>query len=349
MRATLTAIIGLALTFGTAQAQAQTQGDESRVTPLFAEDSTLELTLDGPIGAIARNAARSTDPEAATLRAGDETHAITLEARGKSRRRRDICKFPPLRVRFDTKSDETSLFHKQGSIKLVTHCRDRNSYNQTILREYAAYRLYNLVTPHSLRVRLLRVTYMDDGTVIATRPGFFIEDGDDAARRVGRKEVDTGDLSILALNQDDAARYAVFQYLIGNTDWAMAVGPDPTDCCHNSKLFGEAKDARELLTPVPYDFDNAGLVDAPYAVPNASLGTRTVRKRVYRGFCRFNNLIAGEVARLQELRPSFEAELASIPGLSEKTQRQMLSYLANGYEDMADAHEIERNLLSKCR
>ena len=325
------------------------QDSDNSITPLFAEDAILDIKLDGPIRAIARRAARSTDPADARLKSEGEIHAITLEARGKSRRRRDICRFPPLRVRFPDKPKEASLFHKQGSLKLVTHCRNSSSYDQYLLREYAVYRLYNLVTPESLNVRLLEVTYTDDGDNIATRPGFFIEDGDDAARRLGVKEVDTGDLPISAINPKDGARYAVFQYLIGNTDWAMAVGPDPTDCCHNSKLFGDATDARTDLTPVPYDFDNAGLVDAPYAVPNEALATRDVRTRVYRGFCRFNDLIPGEVANLQRLRPTFESELRTIPGLSERTVAAMLAYLASGFDGMADARAIERNLIRDCR
>ena len=325
------------------------QDSDNSITPLFAEDAILDIKLDGPIRAIARRAARSTDPADARLKSEGEIHAITLEARGKSRRRRDICSFPPLRVRFPDEPKDASLFHKQGSLKLVTHCRNSSSYDQYLLREYAVYRLYNLVTPESLNVRLLEVTYTDDGDNIATRPGFFIEDGDDAARRLGVKEVDTGDLPISAINPKDGARYAVFQYLIGNTDWAMAVGPHPTDCCHNSKLFGDATDARTDLTPVPYDFDNAGLVDAPYAVPNEALGTRDVRTRVYRGFCRFNDLIPGEVANLQRLRPTFESELRTIPGLSERTVAAMLAYLASGFDGMADARAIERNLIRDCR
>lgn len=344
----MAALLSLAL-FTSLAAPASAEEKAGKATPLFADDSTLDITISGPIDEIARKAARSTDPKSAQIEAAGEAHAIQLSARGKSRRRRDVCRFPPLRVELDAKADETSLFYRQSGLKLVTHCQNRESHDRYLLGEYAVYRLYNIVTPESLRVRLLNVTYTDEGKVIATRPGFFIEDADDAARRLGRKEVDTGDLPVSAIDRDDAARFALFQYLIGNTDWAMAVGPDPTDCCHNSKLLGESKSAREALTPVPYDFDNAGLVDAPYAVPNKALGTRNVRERVYRGFCAFNVLIPAEAARMRELRPAMEAEIASIPGLDAKTKDKMLRYLASGFGDIADTGAIERNLLRNCR
>lgn len=342
------AIIGLALVMASGQ-PALAQSVTEKGTPLFAEDEIIELRIEGPIGKIAREASRSTDPQPAMISLAGESHPIDLSARGKSRRRRDVCRFPPLRIHLKEKPAETSFMHRQRSLKLVTHCRDSSSYDQLVLREYTIYRLYNLVARESLKVRLARVTYVDDGRVIAERPGFLIEDPDDAARRVDLKEVDTGDLPVNALNREAAVRYALFQYLIGNTDWAMVAGPTPGDCCHNTKLFGSAKDARQELTPVPYDFDNAGLVDAPYAEPNAALRIRSVRNRVYRGFCATNALVPEGAARLISLRTAIEDEIRSIPGLAPDTQENMLGYLEAGLADLADASSIERKLLKKCR
>lgn len=322
---------------------------EPDVTTLFAQDETLSITITGPINEITRRAETSTDALPAMLKTGDETLGITLSARGKSRRKRENCRFPPLRVAFTEKPGETSLFHRQGRIKLVTHCRDRDPSEQTLLREYAAYRLYNLVTPESLRVRLARVTYIDDGKEVANRLGFFIEDADDAARRLERKEIDTGDISVSWLDQQDAARYALFQYMIGNTDWSMVLGPQGDNCCHNSRLLGDDKAARRSLTPLPYDFDNAGLVDASYAFPNATLGTQSVKTRVYRGFCVFNGLIPAEAARFRSMRAQFEAELEAIPHANEKTRQRMVKYLSGFFEDIADSETLDRKLLKKCR
>ena len=322
------------------------QDSDPVVTPLFASDDTLEVTIAGPIRTIARNAEKSTEAYSARLEASGETLAITLAARGKTRRLKENCQFPPLRIAFPDKPGEQSLFHRNGRIKLVTHCRDNDRSEQTVLREYAAYRLYNRLTPESLRVRLARITYVDDGKMVAERLGFFIEDVDDAARRLGRKELDVVEVPLSALDQQDAAGYALFQYMIGNTDWAMAVGPPGGRCCHNSRLVGDDKQAREGLTPIPYDFDNAGLVNASYAVPNAQLGTRSVRKRVYRGLCRFNALIPAEAERLRRLRHDLEREIAAIPHTSQRTREGMVDYLEGFFRDMG---ELDRKVLADCR
>lgn len=332
-----------------APSPAAAQGDAGAVTPLFAEEDTLEITITGPVRRIVRQAPRSTDAYPARLETAGESHAIMLSARGKSRRKRENCRFPPLRIAFPERPGDTSLFHRQGRIKLVTHCRDRGASEQTMLREYAAYRLYNLVTPESLKVRLARISYIDDGKLVARRLGFFIEDTDDAARRLGMKEIDIGDIPVNRLDQQDAARYSLFQYMIGNTDWSLVLSPIGDDCCHNSKLLGESADARSALTPVPYDFDNAGLVDAPYAAPNPQLRTTSVKVRVYRGFCRFNSLIETEAAHLRSLRGALEAEIASTPHAQPRTKSAMLRYLAGFFEDIGSREEIEKNLFRKCR
>lgn len=345
----LAPILAAILALPTAAVGQDVGGTPERVTPLFAEDSLLDVTLTGPIREIARKAERSTDAHPATLAAAGETLPIELSARGISRRKKENCRFPPLRIRFTGEKPESSLFSKQGSLKLVTHCLDRSSAEQTVLREYAAYRLYNVVTPQSHRVRLARISYVDDGREVDRKLGFFIEDTDDTARRVGMKEIDTGRIPVRSLNRDAIARYALFQYLIGNTDWAMYTGPDPTDCCHNSKLLGASADATGDFTPVPYDFDNSGIVDAPYAVPNAVLNIRSVTQRVYRGFCAVNALIPAEAARFRALRPQFEAEIAAIPMLEDRTRQEVLAYIDGFFADIAGDDVLEKKLLSDCR
>lgn len=324
----------------------ETAGEE---TPLFADDSILEVTITGPVQKIARRAEKSTDPYPARLDAAGESHAIMLSARGKSRRLPVNCSFPPLRIAFAEKAGSQSLFYRQGRIKLVTHCRDRDSLEQTLLREYATYRLYSVVAPQSLRVRLARIRYIDGDKLVTQRLGFFIEDVDDAARRLGRKEIDTTDISVAWLDQRDAARYALFQYMIGNTDWSMVLSPAGERCCHNSRLLGADSDTRRQLTPIPYDFDNSGFVDATYAVPNHTLSIKSVRTRLYRGFCSFNDLVPAEAERFRTLQSALFAEIEAIPETDTKTRAAMRRYLEGFFEDISDTERLERKLLRKCR
>lgn len=346
VNALMRAMLGVALLVLGGAAGARAPGE---VTPLFRDEAPLAVTISGPIRQIAARAQRSTDPHAGTMAADGATYRIELSARGVSRRHRVNCRFPPLRVKLAAKPDGASLFHRQSGLKLVTHCKEPARYEQHLLREYAAYRLYNVITPESFRVRLLRVTYLDGGKSLGTKWGFFIEDADDAARRLGRRELTTVRIAREALDPRDAARFALFQYMIGNTDWDMTAAADEKDCCHNVKLLSPEKGRVADVTPLPYDFDNSGLVDAPYAVPNEVLPIRVVTQRHYRGYCALNALVMEEADAFRRARPGMEAVLAGIPGLEEGERRTMQRYLSQFFTDIATPASLRDKLMSSCR
>lgn len=321
--------------------------------PLFAEDGVIQFTLSGPIRAIARSAERSEEVRDAMLMLGGaapETHAIRLSARGITRRRRDICTFPPLRIEFASPPAQASLFTGQRRLKLVTHCRSGESFQQYVLLEYAAYRLLNALTPLSLRVRLARIDYVDEGgeRPFASRLGFLIEDIDDAARRNGMVEVETGNFPVARLSARDAGRFAVFQYMVGNVDWAMHGGPPGDDCCHNSRPIAAAEGAAAGLIPIPYDFDHAGLVDAPYATLPPQVPGNSVRRRHYRGFCMHNEEARRAAGEMLAARAALMAVLADIPELEERTRGRASSYLADFFEDVASPESIADRLFETC-
>ena len=119
--------------------------------PLFETSDVIQVTIKGPVPAVVRS--RSRDPVSAVLQTSTgETLPIALSARGLTRRMADTCDFPPLRVDFTRPPPPTSLFAGQRRLKLVTHCRNEGSFQQYVLLEYAAYRLYNVLTPMSFRV-----------------------------------------------------------------------------------------------------------------------------------------------------------------------------------------------------
>lgn len=345
---TALALPGLAPTRA-APDEAAAEAAADKTTALFAEEELLPIELNGPVRAIARLAPRSTKPHPARLSAAGESHAITLSARGISRRLRENCQFPPMRIDLVAKPASDSLFARQNRMKLVTHCRDRDQYENAVMREYIAYRLYSLMTPQALKVRLVQVTYREGSDTVTTRRGFLIEDIDDAARRVGLKEVSTGTIAPAALEPRATARYAMFQYMIGNTDFAMVAGPNSGKCCHNSKLLAPDKNARSGLVPVPYDFDNAGIVDASYAMPSEKLPVRNVRQRLYRGFCHLNPLAREEAAKIVALRPAILREIATSPALDAGSRRQMTSYLEAFFDIASDPERLEQRVISRCR
>lgn len=315
--------------------------------PLFASDAPLHLTIRGPLVQIARNRDRSQAPHPGVLTvpgAVPETLAIQLSPRGITRLRHDVCDFPPLRVKFQAPPGPASLFAGQKSLKLVTHCQSAASFQQYLLLEYSAYRLYNQLTPASHRVRLATIDYVDDSNhPITTRLGFFLEDIDDVAARNAMRVAHTADrVPMSQLSPAESARLALFEYMIGNMDWSMRAGPKGEGCCHNSRLLTGAAGSRFI--PVPYDFDYSGLVNAPYAV---SPGGDSVIKRHYMGYCAHNGDVLAVAALLRSQRDPLLATL-NLAGMEESTRRRAGAYLMTFFNDIADDRSVTAKVLKTC-
>jgi hypothetical protein len=316
--------------------------------PLFASDAPINITIQAPLQSIVRNRSSNavisgtlTDPNGIGL-------PISLSLRGLTRRASDTCDFPPLRVRFTGTPPPQSLFAGQKSLKLITHCRNSASFQQYLLLEYSAYRMYNLLTPRSFRVRLANIDYRDaNGQPIISRVGYFLEPLGDLARRNGMKSSHAPDrIPTTDLSAADAARYALFQHMIANHDWSMRAGPAGRDCCHNAELIGPL--APGSVVPVPYDFDYSGYVSAPYATPPDELRLTSVRQRRFRGYCMHNPQIVAAAAQFRAMRPQFIATIGQTPGLAPGTQNRAIRFLDGFFNDIASDQAVSTKLLKSC-
>ncbi len=321
--------------------------------PLFADDSVIQIRIEAPMSEIVRKAKETAQPYPATLalEGWGETHAITLAARGKSRRKLGFCRFPPLRVKFQEKPDATSYFKGQKSLKLVTHCNKASKYQQLNYLEYNIYKVYNLLTPQSLKVRLAKIDYVDSekGKVYASKYGFFIEDMDDAAKRNGMKELDITSLNRSQLDERAAARAGLFNYMIGNLDFSMVKAAPGQDCCHNGKLMAATKNSSHNIVYVPYDFDQTGFVNAPYATPPPSLKVKSVRKRVYRGICQHNQSVKAEAGNFLRNEDRIKQIVSNMTLLESRYKKSTLTYLDDFFAILQDPQQFESKILNACR
>lgn len=321
-----------------ALASAATAAVAAPPKPLFASDDLIRVTIKGPISALASK--RSAGAQPGTLTANGITHPISLSPRGITRLKKDICQFPPLRVDFTQAPPAGSLFQGQRRLKLVTHCRNGTDFQQKVLLEYSAYRLYNLLTPQSFRARLAQIDYVDpDGKPVTSRVGFFLEEFDDVAQRNDMRVAHMG--SLVSLDQIDptaGARFAIFNYLISNYDWSMRAAPQGEECCHNGRLMTLGGP----LIPVPYDFDFSGLVDAPYAGPPEGIPIRTIRERNYRGYCAHMAPARAIAARVSPQRGAILGLFATIPGMDPRTSQKAAGYINGGFGDL-DSGKIFRS------
>lgn len=299
---------------------------------LFASETPIHVTIQGPFKALASN--RAEIPRPATMIVDGVTYPITLTTRGITRKTMEVCDFPPLRVVFTKPTPEGSLFEHQKHLKLVTHCKRSEDFQQKVLLEYSAYKLYNLMTPQSFRARLANIDYLDEmGRPYISRIGYFLEETNEVAKRNGMTEAHMPDtIAGELLDPAASARFAIFEYMISNYDWSMRAGPKSEACCHNSRLLSGGAGTR--LVPVPYDFDWSGLVDAPYAGVQEGINISNLRQRDYRGYCAHQAEARVFAAQLAPRRAQFLGVFATIPGLSPKEQAKAVGFINGFFNDI---------------
>ena len=273
--------------------------------------------------------------------------AIEVRTRGIFRRNKRNCNFPPLRFNFPKREMEGTVFEGQDKLKLVTPCHDgRDNYQRYVYREYLAYKAYQLLTPVSFRVRLVEITYEDinDKYDTRTKIGFLIESDENMAER--NRAVHTeyhGRFHPAWVDGDAAVRVAMFNYMIGNTDWSAVAG-------HNTKLI-KTEEAKYLT--VPYDFDFSGAVNARYASPDPSLTERYRLRRVtdrhFRGFCRPELVQPTLAATLNEQRDALWDLYMSFDLLEEKRRKDAVKYYEDFYKTLNDERDFKRKMLDVCR
>jgi hypothetical protein len=323
-----------------------------QTTPLFSSHDPLEVTIEAPIETLMTERPDEEYLDGLFSFTGNDgqTQSIDLKirTRGNFRRMEESCDFTPIRLNFKKKQVEDTVFAGQDKLKLVTHCRSNAPYfEQLLLREYLAYRLLNVLTENSFNVRLLHITYIDtDAAKQLTKYGFVIEDKDDVAARLGMTIVNSGDITHDQLNPRQATLVNLYQYMIGNTDFSMVKGEPGEECCHNSELMSATGDAP--FTPLPYDFDFAGIVNAPYAQANPNFNLHSVRQRLYRGSCRTNDLLPETIQYFIDNRASLYAIVDEITMLSSRSRKDVPTYLNAFFRDVANPKFVDDRLIGKC-
>ncbi|MGB5624551.1 MAG: hypothetical protein WBM61_02380 [Woeseiaceae bacterium] len=313
-------------------------------SPLFEDDGILEVTLEGPVSkAINDTVKRREYPFSLTV--DEAVLNVGVQVRGISRAQ--LCQFPPLRLDFSSSDTSETIFSGQRRLKLVTHCKKPTDYEENALEEYVAYRIFNVLSDVSFRVRLLRVRYIDTdkpGRDALLRFAFVIEAKKELAERQKGALIETRRVTKNFLDETQVGLAYVFQYLIGNTDWALVRALDSDICCHNGVLVGI--DDRHFY--VPYDFDRAGLVNARYAKPDPSLRIRRVTQRRYRGYCMSSDALQDAlrtvVSRQDEILEIINA-LADVTG---QNLARSADYVQSFFEVASDEERLLREFESHC-
>ena len=315
--------------------------------PLYSRDEVLPLTIHGPLAKLARSA-EDADDVPGRLELEDGTSIpMTFTKFGISRLHE--CGVPSLTITLDPDLVRETVFEDQRKLWLVTPCQHDGKYDQYTLLEYLIYRSYAVIAEPALHARLVSLRYHDTQrrSNDRTEYAFILEDIGHAAARTGRTWLDIPAQDLADFDPAQLARMSLFQYMVGNTDWSAVAGPPGKRCCHNVAIFGADDAGRNVA--VPHDFDRAGLVNPPYAVPSSKMKIRNVTVRLYRGFCFHNNQLPAAIEVFNDRRPQIE-ELFNREDLPYPEARaKALRYIGGFYDTINDPKKLNKKIIRNCR
>jgi hypothetical protein len=176
------------------------------------------------------------------------------------------------------------------------------------------------------------------------RYGFLIESEADLAARTGGEILHIPNVNRLSLNTRQAAISFAFQYLIGNTDWGLVAAIGDENCCHNGIML----DIGGSHFHVPYDFDQAGLVNAQYAKPSAEVRTRSVRNRRYRGYCIKGMDEKVGIAAIEARKEDILELVEGLPATDTRLLKSPTDYLEEYFDASRDPDALAEDFRSRC-
>jgi hypothetical protein len=334
---------------GKASFQQPDQGHSNEDTAdFFADQAPLKLSLKASIKSLKRETNDSTYLEG-TLRfaqGAQELDSIDLRVRARGNFRRTQCYFTPLKLEFRKADIRGTLFEGHDELKLVLPCLIGSQSGDYVLKEYLAYKIFEVVSPYHYKTRLADIAFIEEkGRRERTHEltGFLIEDHGTLARRLEGKRIRRN----MPPQMQDPYYSVVnnlFQYGIGNTDFSIRKQ-------HNQRLY--YIDSKYFS--IPYDFDMAGLVNAPYASVS---NTQTldcdpfdVRDRCYKGYLRDTAVVRRVRQDFLRAQPAILRELESLEPLFEERghYQEAAAYLESFFEILTDDRKFQREILDRMR
>lgn len=306
-----------------------TYGQKQSIFDVMNYQEVLEVTLESFIDELKTNRRMKDEVpgKISFVDANNNQQEYLIKVAQRGHFRRMFCnEMPPLKLNFKKGDLKAAGLSKFDDLKLVTHCIENpKEAKETLLKEYLAYKLYNGITDASYRVQFLKINYVDVHTGEKTKQwGFIIEDTAQLRDRLQASKCEDCEFFDFTKHQEDQFRKAaVFQYLIGNSDWRMTTG-------QNLKFM--EKDGK-ILT-IPYDFDFSGMVDAPYAIPNPNFGLTSIQERIYLGFAEERSNLEPVLNFYAEQQEEILAKVDNFKMLKSRSRKEIKEYLTSFFDNM---------------
>ncbi len=324
------------------------QQNVGETTPLFLNQEPIPIKLKMSIKDVKKNTNDSTYLESMLyFKNNSEVYdSLKIELRARGNNRRENCYYAPLKLKFSKSDSKETPFVGNKKLKLVLPCLIESNNDDFVIKEYMAYKLYEIVTPIHYKTRLLNIEFIEDkGKRFKSNElkGFLIEDIDNVAKRHNGNEMKR---RVMPLQQDGLAsvRNSFFQYMIANTDYSTMYN-------HNGKLLFVDK----KIVPLPYDFDMSGLVDASYAVvsnvQNMNLDITEVTERAYKGYKRDEQLF--ELVRQEFInnKPKMFETIDSLEKYFQDNNQFIRAkrFIESFFDIIQDDKSFKRRILDKAR
>ena len=310
-------------------------------TSIFNIGSAVDMTVIADISYLINNREVKELPAKVELNFSDNKLQLkaTIEVRGNFRRNPNNCDFPPLRLRFDDSDIKGTVLAGNHNLKIVTHCRNKsNQFLQYLGKEFTTYQIYNIISPYSLKVKMVELTYIDEQNDISPilNKAFLIEDIDNLADEHNMKEYNEK-LSEEDLDPDHLLQLSIFQFMIGNTDWIIPLSK-------NLKYLTDG----EKYIPVPYDFDYTAIVGTDYSVGRTpSYLEKPLRK--FKGPCYENSDLQTEFEEFRNKRESILNLISTSPALKSSSVKNMKNYIEEFYDIIDSEEKIAEYFQINCK
>lgn len=310
----------------------------------FFQDKPLDATLELDFEALLVEKESGNQYRPAKFRYTDPAGAaqeVAVEVKPKGHSRRKVCDIPPLKVRFPKKFLLDRGLRSQPVLELVVICKDEPDYEQYVLREYAVYRLYNMLTHNSLRVQLLKLQFKQIGKKSASVEGFafFTEPEPELAERLGGQVIEPARISPKGLEPAELDVLCLFEFMIGNTDWYIYNR-------HNIATMLLPGDS--LPIAVPYDFDYSGFVRTPYAVPAERLKIPDVTIRYFLGQCRRPDDWLPTFQLFRDKKAEMLTFCQEFPHFNRESRKHTARYLEDFFELLDDPKKVQDKIVQHC-
>ena len=310
-----------------------------RFVSMFSSDDLLEVFLRLDLAGFLKKTDRNQSFDGMMTIHFSETDSIdkkvTVKYRGENRYQ--TCRFPPMRIIFKKPLYENSDSGRIKSLKLVNQCQMGSSYEEYLIRECLVYKLYNVVTDTSFRVRLLKINFIDSEKKKKSmvQYGIFIEPEELLALRTNTIELKSLNLSQRHMVPAMIDRVAIFNYMVSNWDWSVAGQ-------HNVAVLKSLRpDAEGLGIPVPFDFDLTGVVNAEYSIPLPEMGIATNRDRKFSGICRSREDYQKDLMMFLEKKDNFYMVVNNYPYLSKAAKKDITAFLDQFFDELEKPRSLE--------